>query len=299
MFPPSQNNHSSRTYPICRICLSSEEPKSLIAPCKCKGTVKYVHKTCLAQWRRKLVSNGRPKELDTCTMCKFHYVVRLKSKIGSMIIRPEIRFIITCMLILIILFPSGYIMKLIMSLTSEIHLQRDVHGDEINNTTSTILWTSYHFPFCTALAANPTISKDYYSLITDLWSRLMCIDIIQHLHLGLFFLGSTSNVVTAYYIMNELLNLFHYNSGIGRADGKSKEIILWGSCGVVILFWFHYSLSAFQEFLHELPLWVLRWITISMAVFDFGLRRIYWQLNKVNLDDGEVMSIQKMDFNEI
>ncbi|CAI2175777.1 19885_t:CDS:2 [Funneliformis geosporum] len=173
-----------------------------------------------------------------------------------------------------------------MSLTSKIHLQRGELGDEFNKTTtSTILWTSYHFPFCSTVAANKMILKDYSSLITDFWTRLMCIDIIQHLHLGLFFLGSTSNVVTAYYIMNELLNLFHYNSGIGRAEGKSKEIILWGSCSV--------------EFLHELPLWVLRWVTISMAVFDFGLRRIYWQLNKINLDEVEVLSIQKMDFNEI
>jgi hypothetical protein len=36
-----------------------------------------------------------------------------------------------------------------------------------------------------------------------------------------------------------------------------------------------------------------------MAVLDFGLRRIFWQLSKINFDDGEVLSIQKIDFNEL
>ncbi|CAB4408880.1 unnamed protein product [Rhizophagus irregularis] len=47
------------------------------------------------------------------------------------------------------------------------------------------------------------------------------------------------------------------------------------------------------------PLLILRWVTISMAVLDFGLRRIFWQLSKINFDDGEVLSIQKIDFNEL
>jgi hypothetical protein len=34
----------------CRICLDNEGD-DLIAPCRCKGTQKYVHRSCLDNWR--------------------------------------------------------------------------------------------------------------------------------------------------------------------------------------------------------------------------------------------------------
>lgn len=34
----------------CRICLESDG-RDFIAPCKCKGTSKYVHRECLDHWR--------------------------------------------------------------------------------------------------------------------------------------------------------------------------------------------------------------------------------------------------------
>ncbi|CAN1780150.1 E3 ubiquitin-protein ligase MARCHF3 [Linum perenne] len=36
--------------PLCRICLD-HEGDDLIAPCHCKGTQKYVHRSCLDNWR--------------------------------------------------------------------------------------------------------------------------------------------------------------------------------------------------------------------------------------------------------
>src|SRR5579862_9346407 len=104
-------------------------------------------------------------------------------------------------------------MKLIMSLTSILY-SRD--GGGINN-----------IPVCSTLTkasivsdvSDDTIisivSKDFYdSLISimsekDFWIRVMCDDTIQHLYLGLFFLGSVSNIITAYFVMDELLDLFH------------------------------------------------------------------------------------------
>ncbi|MBA0635312.1 hypothetical protein Godav_026117, partial [Gossypium davidsonii] len=34
----------------CRICLETDG-RDFIAPCKCKGTSKYVHRECLDHWR--------------------------------------------------------------------------------------------------------------------------------------------------------------------------------------------------------------------------------------------------------
>ena len=36
--------------PVCRICLSSSEPLTLLEPCDCIGSVRYVHKHCLLTW---------------------------------------------------------------------------------------------------------------------------------------------------------------------------------------------------------------------------------------------------------
>ena len=40
---------------FCRICLEEEDNiNSLISPCRCSGSSKYVHIQCLQNWRRVL-----------------------------------------------------------------------------------------------------------------------------------------------------------------------------------------------------------------------------------------------------
>jgi len=40
----------------CRICLMDEDSQSLVAPCGCQGSVKYVHMECLRTWCRERAS---------------------------------------------------------------------------------------------------------------------------------------------------------------------------------------------------------------------------------------------------
>ncbi|KAJ3065245.1 hypothetical protein HDU98_011386 [Podochytrium sp. JEL0797] len=72
----------------CRICFSSDTPDPeqdaldnpdnepmpdlgrLISPCKCKGTMKYVHLSCLNEWRKRTVNNSSHFQ---CDQCKFKY----------------------------------------------------------------------------------------------------------------------------------------------------------------------------------------------------------------------------------
>ena len=46
---------------FCRICHCERDNEMghLIAPCKCKGTLKYVHQSCLQQW---IKSSGKLKK---------------------------------------------------------------------------------------------------------------------------------------------------------------------------------------------------------------------------------------------
>lgn len=67
--------------PICRICLSEDEPGNpIIAPCKCIGSVKYIHLNCIQEW---LEGKKHKKETDfvnsyiwrglECEICKTFY----------------------------------------------------------------------------------------------------------------------------------------------------------------------------------------------------------------------------------
>ena len=60
----------------CRICLSNEIEEAgdrFVCPCKCKGTMKFVHLTCLNQWREKSVKNSSYYQ---CDQCKWKYSFR-------------------------------------------------------------------------------------------------------------------------------------------------------------------------------------------------------------------------------
>jgi hypothetical protein len=54
----------------CRICLRDNEPYDLIAPCRCKGAGKWVHRQCLDQWR---AVNRQDIAFSQCTECLFQY----------------------------------------------------------------------------------------------------------------------------------------------------------------------------------------------------------------------------------
>ena len=56
----------------CRICFEDEPQCNrhlVIAPCQCRGTSKWVHRSCLDQWR----STREDKAFASCTECKFKY----------------------------------------------------------------------------------------------------------------------------------------------------------------------------------------------------------------------------------
>ncbi|KAJ7521696.1 hypothetical protein O6H91_19G064200 [Diphasiastrum complanatum] len=46
----AESDSSASDQPLCRICLDSGG-NDLIAPCRCRGTQKFVHRSCLDNWR--------------------------------------------------------------------------------------------------------------------------------------------------------------------------------------------------------------------------------------------------------
>ena len=75
----------------CRICLSegfltSENP--LLTPCKCDGSMKYVHKNCLQIWRQY------PERHRVCTTCQAEYTVRPSHLLAYEIVPDIDRYIL-------------------------------------------------------------------------------------------------------------------------------------------------------------------------------------------------------------
>jgi len=64
---------------ICRICLAEECDadhefgRELISPCRCSGSMKYVHRACLDTWRASCLN---PKALLECTTCNTPFRTR-------------------------------------------------------------------------------------------------------------------------------------------------------------------------------------------------------------------------------
>jgi len=65
----SASNTGDCTSPEATMCPST----TLITPCFCSGSLRYVHHYCLQQWIRS--SNHR-----YCELCKFHFKLTVKSK---------------------------------------------------------------------------------------------------------------------------------------------------------------------------------------------------------------------------
>nr|GFB36287.1 E3 ubiquitin-protein ligase MARCH8 [Tanacetum cinerariifolium] len=65
------NATTSDQQPQCRICLETEG-EDLIAPCHCRGTQKYVHRSCLDNWR----STREGFAFSHCTECRAVFILR-------------------------------------------------------------------------------------------------------------------------------------------------------------------------------------------------------------------------------
>ncbi|XP_040904183.1 E3 ubiquitin-protein ligase MARCH7 [Toxotes jaculatrix] len=58
---------------LCRICQMGEDSSSnpLIQPCRCTGSLQYVHQECIKRWLRSKIGSGTNLEaITTCELCK-------------------------------------------------------------------------------------------------------------------------------------------------------------------------------------------------------------------------------------
>ena len=59
--------------PICRICHEAGVREALLSPCKCRGTLGLVHRSCIERW----LSTANT---DSCEICSFRYQTVRKAR---------------------------------------------------------------------------------------------------------------------------------------------------------------------------------------------------------------------------
>ena len=60
----------------CRICHCGREEEELIYPCKCHGSLQFVHPTCLNTWLNMPAKTNKKQ----CELCNFNYLFKTEPK---------------------------------------------------------------------------------------------------------------------------------------------------------------------------------------------------------------------------
>uniref|UniRef100_A0AAA9TCM7 RING-type E3 ubiquitin transferase n=1 Tax=Bos taurus TaxID=9913 RepID=A0AAA9TCM7_BOVIN len=72
--PPSTDHDGSDHLHACRIChCEGDEESPLITPCRCTGTLRFVHQACLHQWIKS-------SDTRCCELCKYDFIMETKLK---------------------------------------------------------------------------------------------------------------------------------------------------------------------------------------------------------------------------
>ncbi|TPX72895.1 hypothetical protein SpCBS45565_g00007 [Spizellomyces sp. 'palustris'] len=101
---------------LCRICYSpAEDPDAaelgrLISPCKCKGTMKYVHIECLNEWRK--VSRNRQSFYE-CDHCHYRYNFR-RTAWAKVVVNEGVVTLLTLIIFFLGVVLAGFLMKLFL-----------------------------------------------------------------------------------------------------------------------------------------------------------------------------------------
>jgi hypothetical protein len=62
--------YNQDSLPACRICLEEESPANMLQPCRCTGYSKFVHVSCLDEWR---ATSNNPEAFNRCFTCNYTY----------------------------------------------------------------------------------------------------------------------------------------------------------------------------------------------------------------------------------
>lgn len=98
------------------VTYESPDPETgrLLRPCKCKGSSKYVHESCLQAWRHADPEYGK-RNYWQCPTCGFRYRLE-RMQWGRWISSTATQIILTCFIFFMALFVMGFVADPIINL---------------------------------------------------------------------------------------------------------------------------------------------------------------------------------------
>ncbi|CAH1775989.1 unnamed protein product [Owenia fusiformis] len=72
--PPVDSDNTSLFIPMCRICHMPEDDSNLeklTSPCRCAGTLQYIHNSCLKKWLE--ITSKKSRKPPKCELCHYQY----------------------------------------------------------------------------------------------------------------------------------------------------------------------------------------------------------------------------------
>lgn len=108
---PSAAPFSADSEKTCRICFSpSTLEDRLISPCKCRGTSKWIHLSCLTQWRLRSRNN---KSFYQCDQCHYRYSFR-RTQFAEVLLSRYTLLFLTALSFGFSSFIGGFLVKLLL-----------------------------------------------------------------------------------------------------------------------------------------------------------------------------------------
>ncbi|KAG1899305.1 uncharacterized protein F5891DRAFT_1160341 [Suillus fuscotomentosus] len=109
----AQNKPAPEQEKQCRICFDGEDDSlgRLIRPCLCKGSISYVHISCLKKWRNSSFSNN---SFYRCPQCHYRYHFARTKAIG-LATNPVVVGMISSFLFTLLVMCSSYVTTYFMS----------------------------------------------------------------------------------------------------------------------------------------------------------------------------------------
>ena len=177
----------------CRICFNSLK-ENLVSPCKCKGSIKHIHVSCLKQWLKEkyptelasiLKSPVKSKSKIHCELCKSelklrpHYLhpVQIMQKLQRS--WQTYSVLLNIPVILFLIYRSGSLMRHLLlflySLTLKFNKPQNISEKISHFIHLNIELLSKVLPMSMAFSILPLFLQSTWALLAQLW--LECKDV--------------------------------------------------------------------------------------------------------------------------
>lgn len=226
----------------------------MIHPCKCSGTLAFVHKQCLNQWRKTSV-----EAYERCNVCNYQYQLK-QSQLGKIFLDSNVILTVTIILTIYFCYFFGWFLRIFIGFILNIpSIQTKLNFNSYSQIIQSMLnldsliinlicEIDYHPWTLSALKSIHSLEEFYYFIILK---SIFCYDSI-HWHVdnlvgGLFVYGVLFNIIRdVYSLLTGQTNLLIFVGYVSLWSANHNATI---SLRIAALFGFLSSIRSCYQYL--------------------------------------------------